>query len=459
MPALPPASDFTGPVTEGQFKTATTAERDYLAGLLGTDGTQATALETLGAYAGGYVAKTSAYTATTADRGKLIDCTSGTFTVGLPAAASAGSGFSLAVRNGGAGTITVDPNGSEQVNGGTTITITSGSTVMLNCTGSEWAASWMSTPTSTFANSKANVANPTFTGTVSSGGPVLISAGSAAAPAIAFTTSSTTGFHRPAADNIGWDFAGVEVYRMNGNVFRMGSPATNISGINGARVEVSGSTQLGGSIGQFVAVNTTAGPTHVFAKSRGTNVADYSIVSAGDVLGAIHFRGADGTSNIISSAIMHSFVEGTPAPGDVRSGFRFSVGTGAATVTETFRLGTDQSVTARGNGGLGYGPGAGGPVTQLTSRTTGVTLNKPCGSITMFTAAGSATPASFTVTNSTVAATDVVLISGKSGASNTYLFEVTATAAGSFTVSFWTTGGTASDTPVINFAVIKAVTS
>lgn len=109
-------------------------------------------------------------------------------------------------------------------------------------------------------------------------------------------------------------------------------------------------------------------------------------------------------------------------------------------------------------GSLGYGTGAGGTVTQATSRTTGVTLNKPSGAITLFTAAGSATAASFTVTNSVVAATDTIVLSVKSG-TNKYLTFVTAVAAGSFEITFQTTGGTASDAPVINFAVIKGVTA
>jgi hypothetical protein len=49
MPALPAATDFTGAtVTEGQFKTAITGLRAYLNDLFGTDGTKATARNTLG---------------------------------------------------------------------------------------------------------------------------------------------------------------------------------------------------------------------------------------------------------------------------------------------------------------------------------------------------------------------------------------------------------------------------
>jgi hypothetical protein len=58
--------------------------------------------------------------------------------------------------------------------------------------------------------------------------------------------------------------------------------------------------------------------------------------------------------------------------------------------------------------GVGYGVGGGGAVTQITSRATAVTLNSFSGQITMFSAAGSATAASFTVNDSLVKTTDVI---------------------------------------------------
>jgi hypothetical protein len=78
------------------------------------------------------------------------------------------------------------------------------------------------------------------------------------------------------------------------------------------------------------------------------------------------------------------------------------------------------------------------------------------GEITLFTAAGSATAASFTVTNSSMSATDNVVLNVKSG-TNKYLCFVTAKAAGSFEITFYTTGGTASDAPVIGFTILKSV--
>jgi hypothetical protein len=106
------------------------------------------------------------------------------------------------------------------------------------------------------------------------------------------------------------------------------------------------------------------------------------------------------------------------------------------------------------NGTLGFISGAGGAVTQASSRTTGVTLNASCGQITMFSAAGSATAAVFTVTNSQVSANDVIIVNQKSG-TNLYLLLVTNIANGSFNINFYTTGGTATDAPVLNFSVIK----
>jgi hypothetical protein len=94
-------------------------------------------------------------------------------------------------------------------------------------------------------------------------------------------------------------------------------------------------------------------------------------------------------------------------------------------------------------------------VTQATSRTTAVTIDKPSGEIVLFSAAGSTTPASFTVNNTSVSALDAVIVTPRSS-TNKYVAIVTAVGANSFEVTFWTTGGTATDAPVFNFAVFNA---
>ena len=107
---------------------------------------------------------------------------------------------------------------------------------------------------------------------------------------------------------------------------------------------------------------------------------------------------------------------------------------------------------------LGYGTGGGSTVTQSTSRTTGVTINKPSGAITLVSAAGTSSYTTFTVTNNTVAATDVVIVNQKSGTDKYETF-VSAVAAGSFNITFSDVSGTTTEQPVFNFAVIKGSTS
>ncbi len=62
-------------------------------------------------------ARTSNTILDTADRGNLIDITSGTFTQTITSAATLTSGWFCYIRNGGTGDITIDPNGAETIDG------------------------------------------------------------------------------------------------------------------------------------------------------------------------------------------------------------------------------------------------------------------------------------------------------------------------------------------------------
>lgn len=108
--------------------------------------------------------------------------------------------------------------------------------------------------------------------------------------------------------------------------------------------------------------------------------------------------------------------------------------------------------------GIGYGVGSGSTTTQGTSRTTGVTINAVTGSITLFSAAGSTSWQSFTMTNSAIGVNDVVKVVQRSG-TDLYQIFVTNVAAGSCRITFATTGGTTTEQPVFNFAVIKGQTN
>lgn len=97
-------------------------------------------------HVGGFdrLAKSATYTVAAKDRAKIIDCTSGTFTLSLTAAATLGSGFCVGVFNSGSGTVTVDPAGSETIRtpsgASTTIALTQGQGLILECDGSGWLA-------------------------------------------------------------------------------------------------------------------------------------------------------------------------------------------------------------------------------------------------------------------------------------------------------------------------------
>jgi hypothetical protein len=83
-----------------------------------------------------YVTKTGAYTATNDDY--VIDCTSGTFTVTLPAS-SGRTGRILIIKNSGAGTITVDGNGAETIDGAATYSLAvQYATVQIMSDGTNW---------------------------------------------------------------------------------------------------------------------------------------------------------------------------------------------------------------------------------------------------------------------------------------------------------------------------------
>lgn len=146
---------------------------------------------------------------------------------------------------------------------------------------------------------------------------------------------------------------------------------------------------------------------------------------------------------------------------------------GTATASKAVVLDASKNVTGLGSvistaptgGGIGYGTGAGGAVTQTTSRTTGVTLSKLTGTITTDTSSLAAEAAAeFTVTNTTVAIGDVIVVSIRSGANggNTDVF-VSAVAAGSFNIKVANNNAAAGTAEtgaiIINFAVIKAVSA
>lgn len=266
-------------------------------------------------------------------------------------------------------------------------------------------------------------------------------------------------------------------------VVNKSTTAPNQASINGSVVSVSAHLIGATDAANYMAMDAygTAGNSIVGRRARGTQAAPTAIQS-GDSLFQVTTLGYAGSGAYAASkwsafgAILLASATENWSPTNQGSAWDFyATATGTTSLAVRVRIGDGLMVgttTSPGIGailatasiksmgstqGIGYATGAGGAVTQLTSRTTGVTINKVCGAITLFAAAPAVGAwVSFTVTNSAVAATDVPRVAVKSG-TNTYIAQVTAVAAGSFQISFASILGTASDSPVLNFDIGKAV--
>lgn len=223
------------------------------------------------------------------------------------------------------------------------------------------------------------------------------------------------------------------------------APICHPSGALGSAAFVSTGTS-GGTLGLLNTANTYSA-TQAFAALTATTFNGLTVTTStgtftlanGKTLtvnNSLTFAGTDGTTQTFPTT------NATMARTDAAQTF---------TGNQTF---AGAALSTSPSAGVGYTTGAGGAVTQLTSRTTGVTLNTTTGAITLFNAVGSTSGITFTVTDSAVAATDVPHVSVKS-ATSVYIAGVSAVAAGSFNITFFATTVGASDSPVLNFAITK----
>ena len=109
---------------------------------------------------------------------------------------------------------------------------------------------------------------------------------------------------------------------------------------------------------------------------------------------------------------------------------------------------------------IGYSSNAQGTVTQLTDKSTGVTLNKSAGRITMNAAAlAGGAVASFTLTNSLISTNDTIIVCVSSNttgsAAGAYTAYVSYLSAGTALISLRNLSSTSySEAVIINYAII-----
>ena len=181
-----------------------------------------------------------------------------------------------------------------------------------------------------------------------------------------------------------------------------------------------------------------------------TNSANYKFVTTSATTGAVYQ--AFGASSTDARVFAENAYGGT----GMFSNHPFLFYTNS---TERMRIDTSGNVLVTNAAGLGYGTGAGGTVTQATSKSTAVTLNKPTGNITMNNAALAASAAVvFTLNNSLITASDMVILTAVNFSA--YRISVQNLGTGAVNIEVINkSGGSLSEAVVINFAIIKGATS
>jgi hypothetical protein len=122
---------------------------------------------------------------------------------------------------------------------------------------------------------------------------------------------------------------------------------------------------------------------------------------------------------------------------------------------------TNSALELAASKGFGYSAGMGGTVTQSTSKSTAVTLNKPTGEITLNAASLAAnTSVTFTLTNNTIASTDVLHINHSSGGTPGAYTVSPQCGNGSATITLRNvTAGALAEAVVLRFVLLKGKTS
>jgi hypothetical protein len=195
--------------------------------------------------------------------------------------------------------------------------------------------------------------------------------------------------------------------------------------------------------GTQVSLSGSYGNSNVatFLASYGSNtISTTGNVTAGNFIGKL----ANGNSNVSVAT----------SNGNVTIN---AVGNNTMTITGT---GANVTGTVTSTGKIGYASGS--TVTQITSRSTAVTINALSGEITLFGSSMTAGQVDyFTMTNNQIEVGDIIVCATYGGSLGTYLpmSYVTSATQAAFTFRNLDSFVTAAETPIIKFIIIKAPTA
>jgi hypothetical protein len=253
--------------------------------------------------------KTGAYTVVAGDLGTIINCTSGTFTVSLTAAATLGSGFNCWVWNTSATTtdvITIDPNSAETIDGLSSLILRRGEGMQIVCDGTNWQTG----DKKVMRGYAENFANSVTRPVASANSSVAISAN-----AVAGVSNSTA---------IGRDSSGNGATTAN-NSGAMALGGSYASGLNSLAAAVSNNTSSYGATGDnSIAIGYQAKATGLSATAIGyiTTASGSFSVSIGDNCNASDgssFAAGSYSSSVIAGK--YAYASGRfSATGDAQTG-------------------------------------------------------------------------------------------------------------------------------------------
>jgi hypothetical protein len=202
-----------------------------------------------------------------------------------------------------------------------------------------------------------------------------------------------------------------------------------------------------------------------YIRSRGTEATPAAVEYLDDIADLV-FQGYSGTAyraGMVLSVVVDDPVTSTNVPmalvltTNTGSGFEERI-----IINSNGNLTSASGIFSRGTAGIGYSIGAGGTVSQLTDKSTGVTLDKITGEITLedTTTIAAGSIVSFVLTNSTIATGDHVLVSHVAGGTLGEYNIVGVAGNGSATIYVKNlSSGSLSEGIVLKFTVIKSVTA
>lgn len=199
----------------------------------------------------------------------------------------------------------------------------------------------------------------------------------------------------------------------------------------------------------------------VLARSGSDTLGTDAVVPSNATLGSVEFQGHDGTAYQVR-AFVRGVVEGSVSASNLPTAIIFF--TGSTGASERLRIDSTGNVLVTNNtGGLGYGTGAGGTVTQGSGsgKATTVTLNRPTGQITMNSATLNAgAVVTFQLNNSLIANTDqlIATLSDDFSPANYSIRCSVGTGRGRISLTN-ISAGNLTEAVVLNFAIIKGATS